>query len=230
MESIIDFGDSFLSWKIYGDFHGRVCAECVITKGSSVSSEKEQFIFGSGVLACKVLSGENMITEPSYFYHPFLSEKQFKIFRHGKSLTAQDDQGYVADRYNSVVVDIKRIEGNKLLNEEAVIDAAIQNRRISAVLKLISGEDYYVLQFPAKHVYYHSKARKFQIETGPVMLPSDVANIKFPGSWNICYIAFNTFERLEYAMLKNNIIDHLQYQEYGPVMDLKTKIDVYSSL
>jgi hypothetical protein len=200
MDQVADFGRSFLSWQTKESVQGRATAESMVSHINNTLGVNEEFIFSSAVIACYVLSDQKLVIEPSYAFRSFMSERAFKSFRSTASTGIRSDFGSTGKRYDFVRTHIERTSGLKLTNSQAVGQACNQRKGITGVLEMHSGSDAFRIEFPCKFVYYNARQDEFQIEAGPIPFPLNHSLSVPPDDWEACYIAFNSFENLEYVV------------------------------
>lgn len=178
---VIDFNNSFISWRTNENSFGKFNAE------SGLFFKNIRWILGAKVTACNMYVDKPLIKTPGYYFQPLFSESECKIFRTYITNKATDDEQFKASEkfksHDVNIVELPRYEKSELSDKS-------NNKTYQGIITASE----YELQFPVKH--YNVKDSSFQVETGPVAFPADD---------QLCtaYIVFNSLNRFEALVFKN---------------------------
>jgi hypothetical protein len=198
---MIDFSRSFFSWIFNENFIGRFQVESSLKINKIDGSESETYFLGSSVMACNVLKQPELFILPKYSFQPAFSIEKHKIFRYDQNMNSRNTIGLNSDVYNSTSFSIREIEVSELDNISNLYNCVINNEPIFCSIEYKAADYLFTLDFPVKHINYHLKMSRFQVETGPV-LNSDSNLTLF-----LSYLAFNTFESFEILPINYTNID-----------------------
>ena len=154
-------------------------------------------------MAGNVYAENHLIKSPPYMYLAVFSENEYKIIRNYHLYsTDQDNHGNVLDRFKSTKVYLHSSKYKRLLSFNDIYHATIGNLSMNAIINMSGWERTDIeLQFPINHINVQSDQQKFQVETGPILIPIDERKSADVDSLDIGYIAFNQFKRFEYIAL-----------------------------
>jgi hypothetical protein len=188
---MIDFSRSFISWIFNENFIGRFQVESSLKIKKIDGSENETYFLGSSVMACNVLKQPELFILPPYSFQPVFSNEKHKIFRYDQNQNSRNTIGLNSEVYNSTGFSIPKKEVSELSNISSLYNCVINNDPIFCAIEYKAADYLFTLEFPVKHINYHIKMSRFQVETGPV-LHSDGNLTLF-----LSHLAFNTFDSFE---------------------------------
>lgn len=227
--SLIDFKNSFVTWRIQNDLHGRFSIEssCEVTDFKTALIKKYYLL--SGVLACKVLETDDMIIEPEYIFQAVFSEKDFKIFRINNSFgNKKDSIGLNEDEFADIIIHLATTEHTKLKSDKEVSDALLNFKSLTAIVNFTKTDFNYELQFPVKHINSRITESTWQVETGPVLMPMFSSNATISAQHFLpAFVAFNHHHILNYALLEEEKQHQFQTRSYHKKESLKIDSSLY---
>jgi hypothetical protein len=188
---MIDFSRSFISWIFKEDFIGRFQVESSLKIKKINGSENETYFLGSSVMACNVLQQPELFILPPYSFQPVFSNEKHKIFRYDQNQNSRNTIGLNADVYNSTEFSVPKMEVSELGTISSLYNSVIHNDPIFCAIEYKVTDYLFTLEFPVRHINYHIKISRFQVETGPV-LNSDSNLTLF-----LSHLAFNTLDSFE---------------------------------
>lgn len=227
--SLIDFKNSFVTWRIQDNLYGRftIEASCRVTE-TKTTAIKNYYLL-SGVLACKVLESDDMLIEPEYFFQAVFSEKDFKIFRINNLIgNKKDTIGLNEDGFTDINIHLEKTAHTKLLTDKEICDAVINFKPLSARVNFTNKQFNYELQFPVKHINARLADLSWQVETGPVLMPlfnnSSNTNAQY---FLPAFVAFNHHPILNYALLEEEKQHQYQTRFYLKKESVKMDSSLY---
>lgn len=204
MESI-DFSRSFCTWLLKEQSgYGRFMIEAVLR------TSIEEFLLLSGVMAANVYAKENLILKPPYEFAAVFGKNRYRVFRtHALYNEKQDTTDIISDRFQSVERCLTRVPGTVLPAPQQIIEATRNNKILNAHMRLPTCE----LIFPVKHMNVQTDTGKFQVETGPILFPSDFQNVDL-ASLKQAFTVFNRLDEAEFVLRDAVKVDSATIRHY----------------
>ena len=171
--SFINFSQSYLTWcakpvKSIGRFSiDSICRIHRIKTGYI-----ENYYLATGIMAGNVYANKNLTKIPTYSYQIAASRKHYQIFRDYAFWEKNcDTMGYCSDIFDNIKI-IEKEKPAKSIDDKDKIAHLITNNAMLNVKLTFSSDDHQVtLEFPVKHINIQNETNKFQIETGPILVP-----------------------------------------------------------
>lgn len=200
----IDFFASSLTWLTKkGASYGRFLLDAKCTIKFINSEESETYYLAPAVVAGNVYAEDDLVKNPVYLFQIAASGKRHIIFR--TFFSHKDDKNTFDN--NSLL--FREVEFNITRKEAVVletfddIDIHFQkHHHLSARLIYETLQNSRVeVEFPIKHININRKKKWFQVETGPILIPSDEIDGEFAKRkhhlFNTAFVHFNRFDRAE---------------------------------
>lgn len=226
----IDFGRSHITWRTKAEHsYGRFSMEAVCS-ANSASGKTETGHLAAMVVAGKVYAADDIVQTPSYTFQFITENGRRHVFR---NFVSWEDAGDSVDAIEDVFADltIRRIETDTRVinNAEDVISATLAGRPLNARMNLgnKSGCRWAVLDFPVKHINAQPDTGRFQVETGPVAIPSEF----LPGetdTYLLAYVIFNRLDRAELALWTPTPIGNATTRFYSRVRKIEAEIEFFT--
>lgn len=218
MESI-DFSSSFCTWLLKEQSgYGRFNIEAVLR------TSIEEFLLLSGVVAANVYGKQNLILKPAYEFAAVFGKNRYRVFRtHAAYDEKQDTIDIISDRFQSVERYITRVSGMALSTPEQIIEATRTNKILNAHMRLPRCE----LIFPVKHMNVQTDTKKFQVETGPMLFPSDFQNVDL-ASLKQAFTVFNRLDEAEFVLRDTVKVDNATIRHYEAIEKHTASIQLVS--
>ena len=211
MSRTIDFDKSFVSWLTKSGSHGRFGIEAHLGVDQPDGSV-ENFYLLNKVMAGNVYADDFMPKDPPYSYQAVFSDQgQYKIFRYYIDGKASHSVGLAKDRFEQVSFDL--IMGNgRVINEANQVLNVFDDRE--KIVGRIFGNGF-MLSFPVKHLNVQKEPIvKFQVETGPVLLPQLSENGGMIGELKMAYIYVSGFSELQALLCEKGKKGYSVFQKY----------------
>ncbi|MDP1725461.1 MAG: hypothetical protein Q8M15_01655 [Bacteroidota bacterium] len=206
---------------MYGRFNIEACCSVI----NIITSTQIDYYLLSSVLACKVLSGKDMLHDPEYLFQAIFSERDFKIFRINNATGGiRDTNGLNIENFEEIKVHLTHTDSKKLNTPKEIYLAVFDQKSLNAQVFFKIGEIKYELRFPVKHINVRSTDDNWQVETGPVLMPflnhkSEVnANHFLPA-----FIALNHNGIFDYATFEEEKLHNYSTRFYHKKESLKVE-------
>jgi hypothetical protein len=191
--NLIDFNKSYLYWLTKSNSNARFNIE------SAFNIDNEQFVLCSGVYGCSVYSDKDLFLKPSLFFQTIFSLTHHKVLRTYTTTKNADSTHLNEERFINIEMVVKNSEDYALINSFNEIKAAFNSGKeiISKILirKPIIAE----LIFPVKHINLDFEKERFQVETGPVLIYTDLTKNSLKIEKLLpAYIAFTSLKKFEF--------------------------------
>ena len=195
----IDFGRSFATWLLKErPSHGRWMLDSTLSVIGENGMVVERYHLLSAVMAGRVYAESNLVVEPTMEFRPVFGSQAFKMFRTHATYLNNDDSGIISDKFKDVNFNLKMIPAEAQTNPHSIAQAALRNEPLVGRVSLdriVGG--YYELEFPVKHINIESEKWLFQIETGPVLVPSRRApSMPTVDDLEVAYLFFNRLHEI----------------------------------
>jgi hypothetical protein len=205
----IDFSRSFITWLTKAEqSYGRFSIESACTVLDPGHPEPQAFYLAAAVVAGRVYAQDRLFITPSYTFHLITSLKSHQIFRNYASYQeAKDSQGKNEEIFADLQITRRECSARVIGDVQEIIDLVINGHPLSAQMRFISPVENreFVLQFPVRHINVQRGTNRFQVETGPVLVPrsSLLGDEKMDGEsphFNMAYVIFNRLDQAELAL------------------------------
>lgn len=198
-EQAIDFARSSCAWLLRDqDGWGRFSIDAVLTVGAS-----ERYVLTAQVFAGNVYAGEGLFKDPPYGFSAAFSATHFRIFRDPvrDGNGASDTLGPHADLFREIRIHLQETSCSSISVGE--LFAAGGDLRIPLVARIAmapqAGRSSCTLEFPVRHINIDTAARRFQAETGPLLVLEDGAGDDL-SRLRRAYVMFGRTDRAEFLL------------------------------
>ena len=219
---IIDFSKSYMSWFGNGEMRSisRILLDGVCTLINS-QGEKEVFYLIAPCRSEHTHSDEQLIVMPNYDFRCIFGSKEYKIFRNhwvsnpdylddpGLDTTGGrilEESGLHNTKWDDVKLDINYFDNTKeLTNKQSIVDSTLNNSILVGRTELTNDKTQQkaILEYPIKTMNIIPSVPRFQVDTGPMLVPNFESNKKLKvDSLDIAYIVYSLFDRGEYISRK----------------------------
>ncbi|HLX79287.1 MAG TPA: hypothetical protein VKS43_01755 [Burkholderiales bacterium] len=173
-DSAVDFSKSSSTWLLKEQpSYGRFALDAVLTIADHNDRGIEKFVLTTQVFAGNVYGDGWLFQEPPYEYSVAFSGTRFRMFRGPvRSERLDDTLGDISDRFREVRIDVDRVPCRRLTVDQLLIGRPATGQRLSARIFLPADglEPAFELEFPLRHLNTNPEAKRFQAETGPVLM------------------------------------------------------------
>ena len=219
---IIDFSKSYMSWFGTGEMRSvsRILIDGVCTLINS-DGKKDVFYLIAPCRSEHTHSDEQLIVMPNYDFRGIFGSKEYKIFRNhwvsnpdylddpGLDTTGGrilEESGLHDTKWDEVKLDINYFDNSKeLTNKQSVVDSTLNNSILVGQTELMNDKTQKkaILEYPIKTMNVIPSVPRFQVDTGPILVPNFESNKKLKvDSLDIAYIVYSLFDQGEYISRK----------------------------
>jgi len=204
----IDFSRSFLSWvTLKEQSYGRFSIESKCTIVDLESKDNETFYLATAVMAGNVYAPDNLTKEPTYMFQIAASERHFQIFHdHIVGQSKGDAAGDIDNLFETISIIEKNCPGYRVKISFDIASLALSSKPLNARMSFENDGFQFVLDFPIRHINIQHDRKKFQVETGPVLVPAySLWGGRVPDNIRTlqlhpAYILFNCLDRVELVL------------------------------
>ena len=218
---MIDFANSYMTW--FGAAGGSISridieAACTLIDESGL---EDAFYLIAPCRAEHTHSDGQLIVMPNYDFRGIFGRSEYRIIRtHWVSAPGYlgdpgldttggrvlDEVGLHGGKWDEVRLDVPRFDSfTELDGQQAVVDATLENRPLVSITELVDEAlgVRAVLEYPVKTMNVLRSPVRFQIDTGPIIVPdfastADLAVARF----DLAHVVYNLFDRGELILRK----------------------------
>ena len=225
---LYDLSNSYLTWLTKSDSYGRWDINSICFIYDKKDSLIDELVGVGPVMAADVYGNSPLFHKPEYSYQAIFGKKDVLILRNDFPFSE-------GDSFHKIKTQFKELcKSYKLINQETIVEIkreninnSIKNNKLLLEIKIGFGDKKYVIICTPKHINFHKIKNKFQIETGPVVVPEFSNRIKtdFTINSTFSYIAINSFDNLDLLKSRLNPNEKLKY--YNDHYNMKADIKLY---
>lgn len=156
------------------------------------------------VASCKAentYAERNLFQQPNYDFAMLYTRERYRICRIGAEHgSAPAESGLIAERFESARFDLSWAEGAEWLkDDQSVLAATLAGRPLVAQNRLVhtSGATA-LLEYPVKTMNINTELRCWQVDTGPLIVPTEPAWAGDLDGFDVAFAAFRTTAWTEY--------------------------------
>lgn len=206
--SAINFASSYMTFttpdrsntaRIQLDAHCRLVDE---EKGAS-----DEFVLIAPCRTESMYLPDDLFRIPNYEFCGIFGTETFMIIRTGPSTAHGLDNrepGLNQQRFHEVRIDIRTFPRTRLLqNDEEVYRATLDNLPLIARTEVDdpASRRRAVIEYPIKTMNVSPQTHRFQVDTGPVLLPDFTAQHEhLVERFVMAHVVYNTFDRAEFIV------------------------------
>lgn len=205
----IDFSASYLSWLTRKEeSYGRFQLEAACTIRGFSSEKTETYYLAPAVIAGNVYAKNDLVKQPVYLFQIAASQGRHVIFRtfvsHVDDRNSFDNNSKLFEEFEFY---ISRKEAVVLKDFDDIDFHFQQHNSMSARMCYETQQHIQIeIEFPIKHINIQRERRLFQVETGPILIPSETLDDRLSEDQG-CFFntAFVHFNRLDSAEITLNV-------------------------
>jgi hypothetical protein len=205
---VIDFANSYMTF--FGKQGGNIAriqldAACTLTDESAGVSEV--FYLIAPCRAERMYLDTPLFQLPNYEFCGIFSNDECVLIRtHWASERDNREYGLNRGRFDDVLLDVRTFPSDTRLDDVAAIVAAtLDNRPLVArtALDLPERGLRAVLEYPVKTMNVHREPWRFQVDTGPLILPSFASTAgRLIEQFDLAHAVYHGFDRAEFIRRK----------------------------
>lgn len=210
---LCDFGRSYVTWwsrRGPQPNTARIQIDARCSLGEDGGGCREDFVLITPCKAERMYLADNLFQVPNYDYCGVWSSDDYMVLRtplvHAQpgSAIQEIEIGRNAERFEKVRIDLAWHESAEpLADGQAIVQATLANRPIAATTTLTDPKSglRVILEYPVKTMNVQPETNRFQVDTGPVLLPDFEAKAsRSIERLVMAFVCYNTFDRAEFVI------------------------------
>jgi len=207
--TLCDFSHSYLTFTVPDRSNTariQLDARCLVTDRNAGTTE--EFVLITPCKSERMYLKEALFQDPNYDFCGIWSRQEYLILRtyptHDPQRVAEWDAGENAARFAEVKIDVRPLPHAQLLEtDEQVVTATRKNLALVARTHLAHADPHLsaVLEYPIKTMNVCEGTKRFQVDTGPVIVPDfGVKHASRITHHALAFIGYNTFNSAEFVL------------------------------
>lgn len=205
----IDFANSYMTWfphEPQGNI-ARIQLDAACTLIDEATGKQEQFYLIAPCRAERMYLETPLFQLPNYEFCGIWSADEFLIIRTAW-VSARDNRQYGLgrERWRTIHLDIRTFAQTTVLTEDAaIVQATLDNRALNARTELYDAarSRRALLEYPVKTMNVMRDPMRFQVDTGPLILPDFTASAPHPiESFEMAHVVYNGMDKAEFILRK----------------------------
>ena len=221
----------------------RILLECVCEIVDNETGTAQTFVMGASCKTERVGVDRDIWIHPNADFVPILSQDRYLIvktyevanmgvpfFPPSRGMQPERQAGYVADAYDNIRLDVRRVEGEILETPAQIVEAMLDRSGPPLVGRTVIQEGRYtaVLEFPVKTMNASERDFIYQTDTGPVLMPdfSREPDDLIVGL-EMAFVAFNCPDWAEFVVrVPTSVGEGIEVYHYSKFVRLDTQNQV----
>lgn len=206
MMDIIDFANSYMTWFPRNEGNiARIQLDAACTLLDEQTGASETFYLIAPCRAERMYLDTPLFQLPNYEFCGIWSAHDYLIIRTAWA-SAQDNRQYGlhSDRWD-VRLDRRHLAAARHLpHDAAIVEATLANLPLVArtTLPSVQGKRA-ILEYPIKTMNLMKAAPRFQVDTGPLILPDFAKTVERPiEAFELAHVVYHTFDKAEFILRK----------------------------
>ncbi len=204
----IDFANSYMTWLPHDNGNiARIQLDAACTLIDEKSGEREQFYLIAPCRAERMYLDTPLFQLPNYEFCGIWSADEFLIIRTAW-VSERDNRQYGLGRvrWREIRLDIRTFAHTEVLSEAgAIVQATLSNLALNARTELVDAESGQraLLEYPIKTMNLMQEPPRFQVDTGPLILPDFKATVpRAIESFEMAHVVYHTLDKAEFILRK----------------------------
>ncbi|MEZ4726027.1 MAG: hypothetical protein R3E79_02710 [Caldilineaceae bacterium] len=205
----IDFANSYMTWFPHepsGNI-ARIQLDAACTLVDETTGVREQFYLIAPCRAERMYLDTPLFQLPNYEFCGIWSADAFLIIRTAWVSERDNRQyGLGRERWRDIRLDIRTFAHSvRLTDDAAVVNATLENRALTARTELVDAASgrRALLEYPVKTMNVMAEPPRFQVDTGPLLLPDFAAAVTHPiESFEMAHVVYNGMDKAEFILRK----------------------------
>ncbi len=205
----IDFANSYMTWFPHekGGNIARIQLDAACTLIDEKSGERKQFYLIAPCRSERMYVDTPLFQMPNYEFCGIWAEDDFLIIRTSWESSRDNRQyGLGRERFRDIHLDIRTFaHTDSLTDDAAILKATLDNQPLSARTELYDATTgrRALLEYPIKTMNVQQDPPRFQVDTGPVILPDFAAAVTHPiESFEMAHVVYNAMDKAEFVLRK----------------------------
>lgn len=204
----IDFANSYMTWLPHDNGNiARIQLDAACTLLDDKSGKSEQFYLIAPCRAERMYLDTALFQLPNYEFCGIWSADEFLIIRTAWVSERDNRQyGLGRERWREIRLDIRTFAHTEVLNGAGdVVRATLANLALNARTELVDAESgrRALLEYPIKTMNLMQEPLRFQVDTGPLILPDFRAAVAHAiESFEMAHVVYHTLDKAEFILRK----------------------------
>ena len=207
------------------------------------------FVLGASCKAEDTYAPQNLFMEPNYDFCPIFSDTEYALIRtyataepeeraraEGVERPGGREAGLIKDRFLEVPIHLETVPAARVLQDNAqIVQATLNNEPLVGRIELLDGRGRRgaLLEFPIKTMNVNDIESKFQVDTGPVLLPDlDWQGQHLVECFSLAFVAYSSFSGAEFILQRptptSQAADAVKVHHYSQMLAVPTCNSVVS--
>ena len=222
----------------------RILLECVCEIVDNETGAAQTFVMGASCKTERVGVARDIWIHPNADFVPILSQDRYLIvktyevanmgvpfFPPSRGMQPERQVGNVADAYDNLSLDVRRVEGEILETPAQIVEATLDRSGPPLVGRTVIQEGRYtaVLEFPVKTMNASERDFIYQTDTGPILMPdfSREPDDLIAGL-EMAFVAFNCPDWAEFVVrVPTSVGEGIEVYHYSKFVRLDTQNQVF---
>lgn len=205
----IDFANSYMTWFPHEKSANiaRIQLDAACTLLDEKSGQRDQFYLIAPCRAERMYLDAPLFQLPNYEFCGIWSADEFLIMRTAWVSTRDNRQyGLGRERWRDIHLDIRTFaHTERLTDDAAIVQATLANRALNARTELYhaaTGRRAF-LEYPVKTMNITLEPPRFQVDTGPLLLPDFTATaVHLIEAFEMAHVVYHGFDKAEFILRK----------------------------
>lgn len=240
--NLCDFSNSYMTFTVKDRSNSaRILLDARCTLSDKQRGETTEVNLIAPCRSEKMYLKEKLFQDPNYEFAGIWNAKQFVIIRthltHDPKREGEWQAGEVdAGRFAEVKIDIRtHPEVQALTEDEQVVRATLKNLPLIARTHLQHTDAHLsaVLEYPIKTMNVCELTKRFQVDTGPLLIPDFTSQAKLPVErFQLAHVVYNTYTAAEFVVRQPTpvVVDGKEVTKvmhYGKIVTLPARNELF---
>ena len=196
--------------------NARILLECVCEIVDNETGAAQTFVMGASCKTERVGVERDIWIQPNADFVPILSQDRYLIvktyevanmgvpfFPPSRGMQPERQVGNVADAYENVRLDVRRVEGEILETPAQIVEATLDRSGPPLVARTVieAGRYTAILEYPVKTMNASERDLIYQTDTGPVLMPDFTREPDdMIAGLELAFVAFNCSQWAEFIV------------------------------
>ena len=221
----------------------RIALDCVCEIADKETGASQTFVLGASCKTERVGVERDIWIQPNADFIPIFSQDQFMLLKTfaqahmgvpfyppSRGIQPERQVGSVAQAFDSIRLDIHRVEGKVLETAAQIVDATLDSSASPLVARNIIEKGRYLatLEYPVKTMNANERDDIYQTDTGPILLPDlSRAPDDLIAGLELAFAAFNGPNWAEFIVrVPTPVSEEIEVYHYAKPVRFDTKNQV----
>ncbi len=203
----IDFTNSYMTWFPHnkGDNIARIQLDAACTLTDEKTGESKQFYLIAPCRSERMYLDTPLFQMPNYEFCGIWSADDFLIIRTAWESGRDNRQyGMGRERWRDIHLDVRTFAHTEVLTADpAIVAATLDNLVLNARTELYDPATgrRALLEYPIKTMNVQQEPPRFQVDTGPLILPDFTATVTHPiEAFEMAHVVYNVMDKAEFVL------------------------------